>query len=104
MPNQCAVSTCASRGGGGGLSDGNLGTVTFFRFPKDPARRAIWVNWCRRLDLFDPEQTRVCSLHFVKEDFDPSYFVRRSMGFVNSKPVLKPEASPSVNLPASHIM
>ena len=40
----------------------------------------------------------------IRDQVIEKYFVRRSMGFVKSKPVLKTEASPSANLPASHVM
>ena len=43
--------------------------ITFFNFPKDPEIRAEWVRRCKRDDKFHPKYKRVCSKHFVEEDY-----------------------------------
>ena len=51
----------------------------FFRIPKDATARAAWVHRCARLDTFNPDTAAVCSRHFLDEDYDPAYYVKKSL-------------------------
>ncbi|KAJ8957507.1 hypothetical protein NQ318_020540, partial [Aromia moschata] len=67
-PQYCTVKGCFKRTG----TDTEL---SFFRFPKDPARSAIWVKNCGRDDLMKSTPANlhsayvVCNLHFEKDMF-----------------------------------
>ena len=97
MPSNCAVATCGSWAKGTKKRE-DLG-LYFFRFPKDPATRTAWVHRCARKDVLNPDTAAVCSLHFTSDDYDPSYLVKRSL-MPNVKPLLKPKAVPSQNIPS----
>jgi hypothetical protein len=57
-------------------SDSQLKTNrNFFRFPcgKTPSRTAAWEEFCKR-EAFKPSPcTRICSLHFAEEEYEPSH-------------------------------
>lgn len=43
---------------------------TLHRFPKDKAVRKGWIDACRRSDKFNPDASRLCSLHFTEDDYE----------------------------------
>ncbi|KAL0870843.1 hypothetical protein ABMA27_004687 [Loxostege sticticalis] len=44
--------------------------ITFHRFPKDPNRKAIWIEACRRdKKWYPPCKALMCSRHFEKMYF-----------------------------------
>ena len=55
----CAVAICK-----------NTNLSPCYKFPKDSRLRRAWILACHRKDTFDPDKSRVCSLHFKEEDFD----------------------------------
>ena len=92
----CTVSTCPNwvhriRNRG----DPNL---HFFGFPKDPALRAIWLEKCARKDKVNPDNVGICSAHFLPEDYDPSYLVKKSV-MPKAQARLRKGAVPSLHLP-----
>ena len=92
----CSVSTCCNRIHRiRDLRDPNL---HFFRFPKDPALRAIWLEKCARKERFNAENAAICSAHFLPEDYDPSYLVKKSV-MPNALARLRKGAVPSLHLP-----
>ena len=89
MPS-CAVAQCPSRGEKGHL-------VSFFKFPRDPNTRAIWVRFCTRKFDFKFENATICELHFEKSAFSPTCLLKRSMG-ISCKMFLVDGAAPTTNL------
>ena len=77
------------------------GKLSFFRFPADAVLCHDWIVKCKRGDTFDPNTERICSDHFVDNDFEPSYLSRLSLGF-RVRPSLKRDAVPSSHLPSKH--
>ncbi|CAG9764505.1 unnamed protein product [Ceutorhynchus assimilis] len=61
--NMCAVYTCNNS------YKNHLPGVTFHRFPKSIIMRNKWVLLCSRGDKFNSANSRICSEHFLKEDF-----------------------------------
>jgi hypothetical protein len=63
------------------VNDSQLKTnrnVNFFRFPcgKTPeqnSRRAVWEEFCKRKAFKPSLCTRICSLHFAEESYEPSH-------------------------------
>ena len=52
--------------------------VNFFRFPcgKTPeqnSRRAVWEEFCKRKAFKPSLCTKICSLHFAEESYEPSH-------------------------------
>ncbi|XP_014257401.1 uncharacterized protein LOC106671095 [Cimex lectularius] len=70
--------------------------VSYFRFPKDPKLRKLWVSACRRKDSINPETSCVCSDHFYPEDFVRD--MRVELGFAKRKKRLRPGSVPSRRL------
>ena len=97
MPVNCAVASCDFRGGQRSADGFKL---AFFTFPKDQARRDIWVHRCAQKDKFNIETSRVCSQHFEEADYDPSCVMQRAlMPHGNIRMMLKETAVPSRMLP-----
>ena len=69
--------------------------VSFFRLPKDVARRRAWLARCRLRDTpSDSDNVRLCSEHFALDCFVRD--LRSELGFKKAKPQLKADAMPSV--------
>lgn len=67
MPGQrCAVAICKS------FYHKSKGEHVFFFFciPKREDIRKQWIIACKRQDKFNPDTSRICSLHFKEEDFE----------------------------------
>lgn len=43
--------------------------LSFFRYPKNPQTRKIWLERCGQQGIINPDCARVCSLHFNLSDF-----------------------------------
>lgn len=75
--------------------------VDSYRFPKDIIILKEWKKKCRRKGVWNPVNSFVCSDHF-----EPGDFVRdmkaEYLGYVPKCRRLKPEAIPTLNLPANH--
>ncbi|MED6278012.1 hypothetical protein CHARACLAT_019373 [Characodon lateralis] len=39
--------------------------LSFYRFPKDPERRTLWVEAVSRLNWSPTDYSRICSKHFI---------------------------------------
>jgi hypothetical protein len=76
--------------------------IHLFAFPSGPSkkqqtRRKIWVEFCKRSG-----NTRICSLHFVDDAFDPAHSPTflKSIGCKDQTLVrLKNDAIPTLNKP-----
>lgn len=66
MPHSCAALDCTKRCTAQTRTSG----VTFHRFPKESDLRKEWVKALRRKAFFPSSSSRICSLHFLPEDFD----------------------------------
>lgn len=43
--------------------------LTYFRFPRDPYKRKVWLAGLGLLNWEPPETAIVCSYHFTEDDF-----------------------------------
>lgn len=77
-------------------------SIHYFRFPKRPELRELWINKCGNSGDWDPEQCRICSLHFLPNDFLKD-FRAELMGLPRRKQ-LQPYAVPSLNLQQDETM
>ena len=68
--------------------------VSFFRLPKDVARRQAWLARCRLKDPPSSDNVRLCSEHFALDCFVSD--LRSELGFKKAKPQLKADAMLSV--------
>ncbi|CAG0920684.1 unnamed protein product [Notodromas monacha] len=65
MPS-CAVAGCRNRSSNTASSG-----VSEHRFPRDPAVRQVWADFCKRSEDFEPSRTAIlCSAHFVQDCFE----------------------------------
>ena len=62
MPAHCCAWNCTNRNKPSAKTELSL---RFYRFPRDPERRARWAAAVRRVDFTPNENTRICSAHFV---------------------------------------
>ena len=83
----CTVFGCSGRTGG-----------TFHRFPRNPVIRKQWVFACQRADKFDPDNGRVCSLHFSDLQYARS-LKQELLNLPERCKQLKADAVPDINLP-----
>jgi len=60
----CMVSSCKNSSGGGNQA------VKYFSIPTDLRRRQEWIERCSLKNKFVPKKGKVCSDHFVKDDFE----------------------------------
>ncbi|XP_023222091.1 uncharacterized protein LOC111623657 isoform X2 [Centruroides sculpturatus] len=77
-------------------------SVTFHVFPrqKDLISKRIrseWINRCKRSDKFNPDTSRICSVHFVQSDYERD-LQHELLGLPDRK-ILKKTAIPTLNLP-----
>ena len=88
----CATYGCNSRHKKGcGLS--------FFSFPKEGVRKKTWTFYCRR-DAFVPtKNSRLCSLHFSKEQVARDPEKMKENGYVGAQIRLRADAIPDISLP-----
>jgi hypothetical protein len=81
--------------------------IHLFAFPSGPSkkqqtRRKIWVEFCKRKAFKPTGNTRICSLHFVDDAFDPAHSPTflKSIGCKDQTLVrLKNDAIPTLNKP-----
>ena len=87
----CGVAGCKNN------SRNKTSDLSFFALPKEVNIRSKWIDRCGRKG----KSTRICSAHFRDEDYEISYFVKKSvMGRQAARKKLKKEAVPSLNLPS----
>ncbi|CAH1406774.1 unnamed protein product [Nezara viridula] len=84
----CAVGICKN--------SGKCPNISFHRFPRDKKLRKIWILKCRREDQFNPDSSRICSVHFKPEEFERD-FQGELLGS-RLKAILKPNVIPTLNL------
>lgn len=82
----------------------NVGTKTsgiiYHRFPKNDKLRQLWISRCKRSDKFNPNNARVCSVHFRTEDYDRD-LENELLGLPQRK-ILRTDAVPSLLIPNWH--
>lgn len=82
----CAAYGCSNRQKKGcGLS--------FFSFPKESVRKKTWTIFCRREDFVPTKNSRLCSVHFSKDQLDRDPHKLRENGY-DAKIRLKSDAHP----------
>ncbi len=88
MPTRCVAGRCSAT-----YSDG----VNFFKFPKDEARRRLWIKQVSTTPAkWKPSKTSMlCSKHFSDDCFEPQVALAASFGIVRRKK-LKPSAIPTI--------
>ncbi|KAJ8944676.1 hypothetical protein NQ318_015884 [Aromia moschata] len=89
---RCAVYGCNT-------NNRSTNNFKFFGFPKDENMKAKWKHLCKRKDKFNVKNARICSKHFVDEDYERN-LKHELLGYQPKRfRSLKKEAVPSKNLP-----
>ena len=86
----CAVAQCSNYGR-------KISDVMYHRFPKDPKFQREWVSRCKRMDKVNVNTARVCSIHFLPEDYERG-LKNELLGLPLIKK-LKRDAIPSQHIP-----
>ncbi|GAB6029050.1 hypothetical protein CHUAL_004836 [Chamberlinius hualienensis] len=90
----CAVALCRN------YTKTTKGTnVKYFSFPRDPSTQEEWVLRCGRETEFNVNNSRICSEHFIQEDFERD-LMNELLG-LPIKRTLKPTALPTINIKTS---
>lgn len=89
----CAVAQCNNWG------FKEPGTV-YHIFPKCEEQRRVWVSRCKRADDFNVNTARVCSKHFLREDYERD--MKNELLGLPTKKILRPNAIPSQCIPNWH--
>ena len=96
MPSSCAIFGCYEK-------SSKDSDVLFHTFPKNSEFRQKWVNLCKRDDKFNPDNARICSLHF-----EAAAYKRNLQNELLNIPVprhrktLEVDALPTLRLPLSN--
>ena len=101
MVGVCTVVSCGNAGPRGrDIEEKIKRGLSFFSLPTNPQLREIWIRKCGRKDIayIKPASIRICSEHFLPEDFDPSYLLRKRL-MPYAKAALCKGAIPSQKLP-----
>merc|ERR1712223_1944598 len=69
--NKCSVPYCPVAAAGLEKRGKGKGNVTHFSFPKDPTLQAQWIAALHRENFTPTTSSRVCEIHFDREDFIP---------------------------------
>ena len=69
--NKCSVPYCPVAAAGLEKRGKTRGNVTHFSFPKSPELHAQWVAALNRENFTPTTSSRVCEIHFDREDFIP---------------------------------
>ena len=69
--NKCSVPYCPVAAAGLEKRGKGRGNVTHFSFPKDPDLRDQWIAALNRDNFTPTTSSRVCEIHFDKDDFIP---------------------------------
>lgn len=89
----CAVAQCRNYGF-------KSAGVMYHRFPKNEELRRLWISRCKRSDKFNPDNSRVCSVHFLPGDYQRD--LKNELLGLPSKKNLLPNAVPSQFIPNWH--
>ena len=81
--------------------------IRFFQFPAGKSadqqcRRKAWIEFCKRKSFEPSSYTRICSLHFAEDVYEPGMspaFLERLQGKETFRNQLKKDALPSLNKP-----
>lgn len=81
--------------------------VRFFRFPSGKSsdqqyRKKAWIEFCKRKAFKPSSNTRICSLHFAEDAFEPGQspqFLERIKCNEKFRIQLKRDALPTLNKP-----
>ncbi|XP_049800302.1 uncharacterized protein LOC126235633 [Schistocerca nitens] len=88
MPYRCCVPNCRGNYDGGPK-------VTVFKFPEDEATRKKWLSSIRRHNFTPSSSSRVCHVHFHKDDVIwETQIVDERTGQLLRAPLLKPRLRP----------
>ncbi|XP_049809584.1 THAP domain-containing protein 5-like [Schistocerca nitens] len=88
MPYRCCVPNCRGNYDGGPK-------VTVFKFPEDEATRKKWLSSIRRDNFTPSSSSRVCHVHFHKDDVIwETQIVDERTGQLLRAPLLKPRLRP----------
>ncbi|KAL1487225.1 hypothetical protein MTO96_008170 [Rhipicephalus appendiculatus] len=71
-------------------------TVSFFKFPREPAKRKAWELNVRRKDWCATDASVLCSAHFTPDSYDDDLRLHSEFGIPVKKPRLRPDAVPTV--------
>lgn len=90
--SNCAVANCSNYGR-------KSSDILYHRFPKNEVQRE-WVARCKRADKINVNNARICSIHFLPEDYERD--LKNELLGLPIKKKLKANAVPSQNLPNWH--
>ncbi|KAF0703614.1 THAP domain-containing protein 4-like, partial [Aphis craccivora] len=93
--SSCAIANCNCYSGR--IKKDGRTDVSFHRFLKDPVLQNLWVQKCKRGDIWNPNTSYVCSEHFNSDDFLRD--LKAELLGEKSVRRLKPNVVPTVNLP-----
>lgn len=75
------------------------GTI-YHRFPKSEELRRVWLSRCKRTDKFNVNTARVCSKHFLPEDYERD--MKNELLGLPTRKILRLNAIPSQYIPNWH--
>ena len=101
MVMHCSVASCRNSAYRScNASEKKENGLSFFGLPKNPRLREIWMKKCGRKDFdgVQPQSIRICSEHFLLEDFCPSYLLKKKLMPNAGKAVLRKGIIPTQKL------
>ncbi|XP_044007627.1 uncharacterized protein LOC122852096 isoform X2 [Aphidius gifuensis] len=75
--------------------------ISFHRFPKNLDVSKVWMEICQTKNI-ELKNARVCSVHFDSNSYKTRWLTKY-LSEENIKPILKPDAIPTKNLPNDHV-
>ena len=96
MVNKCSVPCCRS-----GYDAASSTTISLHRFPSNPVKASAWLRAIHRDDFVITKHSRVCSRHFLPDDFttvssDSNQTRKKRRLAETTKKILKNTAIPSI--------
>lgn len=79
-------------------SEGGEWTEFFLSFPKESVRKKTWTSFCRREDFVPTKNSRLCSVHFSKDQLDTDPDKLRENGYNGATIRLKSDANLDIPL------
>lgn len=70
----------------------------FFSFPMESVRKKTWTIFCRREDFVPTKNSRLCSVHFSKDQLDRDPDKLRENGYDGANIRLTSDAHPDIRL------
>ncbi|KAL1488732.1 hypothetical protein ABEB36_014531 [Hypothenemus hampei] len=96
---RCSIYGCTVDNSTKGFNPG----TRFFTFPKDKNLQKQWLHLCKRADNFNVANARICSNHFVEDDYERNLMDELLGHTSKHRRALKKKAVPTENLPMSKI-